>query len=52
MLHVSIFTSKGKFLTTFGAERSGSGQFDCPYGIAVDKNGVVYYVSDTHNSRL
>ena len=32
---------EGKFLTSFGTKGSGPGQFIEPYGIAVDKNGVV-----------
>ena len=51
--HILVFTLmyKGKFLASFGTQRSGPGQFKGPHGIAVDKNGVVY-VSDTSNKHL
>ena len=49
--HVSVFTCEGKFLTSFGTKGSEPGQFNEPYGIAVDKNGVVY-VTDSKNHRI
>ena len=48
---VSVFTTSGKFLTSFGSAGSGRGQFDHPYGIALDRNGFLY-VSDRLNNRL
>ena len=48
---VSVFTSEGKFLTSFGTTGSGSGQFNYPRGTSVDKNGVVY-VADHSNNRI
>ena len=42
---------EGKFLTSFGTRGTGPEQFTDPYGIAVDKNGVVY-VTDDRNDRL
>ena len=48
---VSVFTCEGKFLTSFGTQGSGPGQFNEPRGIAVDKNGVIY-ISDSSNNRL
>lgn len=48
---VSVFTTSGKFLTSFGSAGSGRGQFDHPYGIAFDRNGFLY-VSDRLNNRL
>ena len=44
---VSVFTSKGDFLKSFGSKGSGPGQFKWPCGLAVG-NGVVY-VSDCDN---
>ena len=48
---VSVFTCGSKFLTSFGAERTGPGQLMNPYGLTMDKSGVVY-VADTGNNRL
>jgi tripartite motif-containing protein 2/3/tripartite motif-containing protein 71 len=48
---VSVFTCEGQFLISFGSRGARPGQFNNPYGIAVDKNGVVY-VADKDNNRL
>ena len=48
---VLVFTCEGEFLTSFGTLGAGPGQFNNPYGIAVDKNGVVC-VADSDNNRL
>ena len=48
---ISVFTCEGKFLTSFGSGGSGPGQFIVPFGIAIDRDGVVY-VSDICNNRL
>ena len=39
---VSVFTSEGTFVTSFGRKGEGPGEFKSPYGVAVDNNGVVY----------
>ena len=48
---VSVFTTKGKHVTTFGQRGSGDGNFSCPVGVCVDKDGFVY-VCDTNNKRV
>jgi DNA-binding beta-propeller fold protein YncE len=48
---VSVFTSVGKFVTSFGREGKGAGEFSCPHGLAVDNSGVVY-VCDIFNNRV
>ena len=48
---VSIFTTEGKFLRSFGTRGSGQGQFNEPHGITIDKRGLIY-VSDHENDRL
>ena len=45
---VSVFTSEGVFVTSFGRRGSGPGEFDYPHGLVVDDSGVVY-VCDTNN---
>ena len=44
-------TSEGEFLTKWGSEGSGDGEFDRPHGISIDKRGNVYVV-DTENNRI
>jgi len=39
------FNSGGRFITTWGTLGTGNGEFDLPYGVAVDTEGYVY-VSD------
>jgi len=39
------------FVTAWGTYGTGNGQFDAPYGIAVDRSGFVY-VSDRNNNRI
>ena len=46
---VSIFTTDGEFIKSFGSKRNGPVQFDRPYGIGLDKNGTLY-VCDTDNN--
>jgi hypothetical protein len=48
---VSLFTHKGKFLTSFGSWGDGPGQFKKAFTITVDRNGLIY-VADTENNRL
>lgn len=48
---VQRFDANGKFRGEFGSAGRGNGQFDRPYGIAIDKDGYVY-VSDTGNKRI
>ena len=45
---VSLFTSEGKFLDSFGSQ---AGKFNDPRGVTVDRNGIIY-VCDTENDRL
>ena len=48
---VSMFTSEGQFLRLFGTKGEGPGQFNGPYGIAVDRDEIVY-ISDISNNRI
>jgi DNA-binding beta-propeller fold protein YncE len=49
---VQVFTSAGVFLTAFGSNGSGNGQFREPYGVAVNKSNGNVYVADTSNFRI
>jgi len=48
---IQMFDSTGKFLTEWGSEGPGDGQFNEPEGIAVDSAGNVY-VADRKNDRI
>ena len=49
--NVSVFTKEGNFVTAFGNFGKEEGQFNNPYGIAIDLDGFVY-VCDYGNSRI
>ena len=49
--NISVFTSQGNFVTSFGVSGKSEGQFKNPYGITVDVDGFVY-VCDYGNSRI
>ncbi len=48
---VQIFDYAGNPLKTFGSWGNGPGQFQFPYGLAVDSKGVVY-VADLYNGSI
>ena len=48
---VSVFTSEGQFVVSFGRKGQGPGEFNCPHGLAVNDSGVVY-VCDKVNNRV
>ena len=48
---ISVFTSDDYLLRSLGSRGKGSGQFNRPHEIAVDKDGLVY-VSELGNNRL
>lgn len=48
---VAKFGAQGNLLKTWGTSGTGQGQFDRPWGIAVDSSDNVY-VTDTRNSRF
>ena len=48
---IQKFDSDGNFLTKWGTEGDGDGQFMSPSGVAVDGSGSVY-VADTNNGRI
>jgi sugar lactone lactonase YvrE len=48
---VQRFDSEGNYLSEFGSFGTQNGQFNAPWGIAIDNEGFVY-VSDTKNMRV
>ena len=49
--NVSIFTTSGEYVTSFGQPGSGSGHFKLPHEICCDKDGFIY-VADRSNNRV
>jgi DNA-binding beta-propeller fold protein YncE len=48
---IQKFDADGNFITKWGSEGTGDGQFYGPNGIAVDSRGNVY-VADSYNNRI
>ena len=48
---IQAFDDAGNFVAAFGSAGSGSGQFNSPQGLAVDRSGRVI-VADSNNHRL
>ena len=48
---IQRFSATGTFLSQWGAQGSGDGQFYHPHGVAVAPDGTVY-VADTGNARI
>ena len=48
---IQMFNSGGTYLTQWGTQGSGDGQFDYPVSVAVDGSGNVY-VADRDNQRI
>lgn len=48
---VQRFDSEGNYLSEFGSFGTENGQFNAPWGVAVDKDGFVY-VTDSKNARV
>ena len=48
---ISVFTTSGEKLQSFGTRGSGQGQFEDPDGVAVDGEGNIF-VADTGNNRI
>ena len=49
--NVSVFTTKGAYVTSFGHRGSGEGCFRYPHGLCVERDGFVY-VADFYNNRV
>jgi sugar lactone lactonase YvrE len=48
---IQKFTSDGVFISKWGTEGSGDGEFNYPLGLAIDKNNNLYVV-DSNNFRI
>ncbi len=48
---IQKFTTDGRFVTRWGSEGSGDGQFANPKDIAIDMDGFIY-VADANNNRI
>ena len=48
---IQVFDKNGTFVTKWGSEGSGDGEFRVPYSVDVDSNGDVW-VADRNNNRI
>ncbi len=48
---IQRFTSEGVFVTKWGTQGTGDGEFDYPEGVAVASDGSVY-VSEAEGNRI
>ena len=48
---MSVFTTDGMYVTSFGQHGSKEGDFNLPYSVCVDQHGFVY-VTDYYNGRV
>lgn len=46
-----VYSLEGRLITTYGRRGKGPGEFNIPYGVAVDREGRIYVV-DSGNFRL
>src|SRR3712207_8966306 len=49
--YTTLFRSNGTFISSWGSEGEGDGEFNMPWDVAVDKDDTVY-VSDYGNNRI
>lgn len=49
---IQKFTRDGTYVTQWGSSGTGNGQFNGPYGVAVDASGTFVYVADYGNHRI
>jgi DNA-binding beta-propeller fold protein YncE len=49
---IQKFDSDGKFITKWGSNGTGDGDFVSPFGISVDPSTGYVYVIDTYNNRI
>ena len=40
--NISVFTTQGQYVTSFGQRGKGEGEFGCPFGVGVDRDGFLY----------
>jgi tripartite motif-containing protein 71 len=48
---IQVLSNTGAFVTQWGSQGSGPGQFDFPNDVAIDASGNIYVV-DLHNERI
>ena len=49
--NVSVFTTAGDYVTSFGGRGSGDGEFNAPVGVCTDLDNFVY-IADCDNGRV
>ena len=49
---IEKFSSTGTFIATYGSKGAGNGQFNTPWGIAINQSTGNVYVADAGNNRI
>lgn len=49
--HILVFTTMGKYVSSFSSKGIGRAQLDSPSRVAMDSDGYVY-VCDSKNSKI
>ena len=49
---IQKFDASGSFITTWGVQGSGDGEFNTPYDVAIDGSRGILYVADSQNQRI
>ena len=49
---ISEFSNDGAFITKWGSYGNQPGEFNTPFGVAINKTNDMHYICDNHNNRI
>jgi DNA-binding beta-propeller fold protein YncE len=49
---ISEFSNDGAFITKWGSYGNQPGEFNTPFGVAINKTNDLHYIADNHNNRI
>ena len=47
--NISVFTTEGEYVTSFGEKGSNNGEFNGPCGVCTDMDGFIYVCDLNHS---